>query len=248
MIHGGYILQPRCFDESDSSKFPPVTRELWFYLLRKVNHRDSGKFKRGQGFFCLSDIQDDLSWYVGYRKNKYSKPQLTKSLRRLREGNMIATMRATRGIIVTVLNYDTYQNPKLYEGNDEGHAKETRRKRGGHTKNKNDKNDKNDKKKQLQEKRPDFIPEKYWVELIENRKQKKLSNSDLALQTFINSLKKGVEAGYSIEVCIGEYISSKWTRFNHEWIKGDRNGTSKGRNKQYGFTEPKKPGETDWLS
>jgi hypothetical protein len=142
-IRGGYILQPRLFGDSEASKMPPVTRELWFYILRKVNHKKVGKFNRGQGFFSLSDIQEDLSWYVGYRKMKYSKPQLTKSLRRLRESNMVETMKATRGVLITVCKYNYYQDAKNYERNDEGQPKETRRKSSGRTKNKNDKNDKN---------------------------------------------------------------------------------------------------------
>ena len=136
-------MQPRIFDGSEASKMSPVTRELWFYLLRNVNHNDNGKFKRGQKFFQFSEIQEDLHWYVGYRKMVYSKPQLTKALRRLNEGNMTATMKATRGIIITVCNYDLYQDPKNYEGNGEGSTKGGRRNFGGHTINKNVKNEKN---------------------------------------------------------------------------------------------------------
>ena len=46
-IKGGYILQPRVIDESDLIHEAPVVRELWLYLLRNVNHKDNGKFKRG---------------------------------------------------------------------------------------------------------------------------------------------------------------------------------------------------------
>ena len=130
-IPGGYILQPRCIDGSDIMHEPPVVRELWFYLLRRVNHRDNGKFERGTNFFCLGDIQDALHWYVGYRKKTYSKPQLTKAMRRLRERNMIETAKETRGIWVRVLNYNYYQDPKNYEGNAEGNTKEIRRKHEG---------------------------------------------------------------------------------------------------------------------
>ena len=105
-----------------------------------MNHKESGKFYRGDGFFCLGDIQKDLSWMVGYRREMYSKPQLTKSLRRLREGNMVETTKATRGVFITVCNYVKYQDPKEYEGNAEGSTKEPRKKRSGITKNKNDKN------------------------------------------------------------------------------------------------------------
>ena len=130
-IAGGYILQPRCFDMSAAAHFPPCTRELWFYLLRTVNHADNGKFKRGSGLYGLEEIQEALSWSVGYRIERYSKPQLTKALRRLREESMIATAKATRGVFVTVLNYDKYQDPAMYEGNGEGNAKATRRQREG---------------------------------------------------------------------------------------------------------------------
>lgn len=123
-IKGGYILQPRILDKSNIMKSPPIVRELWFYLLRKVNWKD-GKLPRGTGFFQFEDIQNDLCWYVGFRKMKYSKPQISKALRRICEENMTETMKATRGVIITVLNYNHYQEPKNYEGNDEETTKET---------------------------------------------------------------------------------------------------------------------------
>ncbi|NTU49449.1 MAG: hypothetical protein HGA87_00890 [Desulfobulbaceae bacterium] len=139
-IKGGYILQPRSWDKSRSAHFPPVTRELWFYLLRNVNHKGNGISKRGERYFSLDEIQNALSWSVGYRVMKYSKPQLTKALRRLREEKMIETPKATHGIHVSVINYDAYQSPENYEGNDEGNAKATRRKSKGNA-NKNEKNE-----------------------------------------------------------------------------------------------------------
>ena len=134
-IKGGFVLQPRRLDSSDIMSHAPIVRELWQYLCRNVNWRDNDRnnIPRGEGFFTLGDIQEDLSWYVGYRKMRYSKPQLTKSLRRLSEGNAIATTKETRGIRVKVLNYCFYQDPANYEGNNEGNAKETRRQREGHT-------------------------------------------------------------------------------------------------------------------
>lgn len=137
-IEGGYILQPRSWDASRAAHYPPVVRELWFFLLRNVNHADNEVCKRGEGYFSLEQIQNALQWKVGYRVMKYSKPQLTKSLRRLREGNMIATPKATHGIFVSIINYDTYQTPENYEGNDEEITKDSRKKSCGNA-NKNDK-------------------------------------------------------------------------------------------------------------
>lgn len=130
MITGGYILQPRKVDESAIMHDSPITRELWFYLIRKVNYKDNGKFKRGTGFFNLSDIADDLHWFVGYRKMMYKKSALTKALRRLHERNMIETMKETRGVFVSICNYEYYQDPASYEGNDEESAKDQRRSNG----------------------------------------------------------------------------------------------------------------------
>lgn len=126
-IKSGYILQPRLLDVGSMKNRPPIERELWLYILRNVNYRDTDLCKRGTGFFQLTQIAEDLSWYVGARKVKYKIPALSKALRRLCEGNATATTRATRGIYITVCNYDYYQDPRNYEGNDEGITKELRR-------------------------------------------------------------------------------------------------------------------------
>jgi hypothetical protein len=148
-ISGGYVLQPRRIDESVIMHAPPIVREIWLYLIRKVNHANFKNIERGQGVFRFEDIQNDLSWTVGYRKMTYSKPQITKALRRLREETMIATTKATAGMLITVLNYNKYQDPENYEGNDERTTKATRRQREGNAFNiqecKNVKNEKNEK-------------------------------------------------------------------------------------------------------
>ena len=130
-IKGGYSLQPRAIEYSGAMNFPPVTREIWMFIVRKVQHKPYKKLKRGEGFFKYQNIQDALSWSVGYRKMTYSKTQIAKSLRRLREGNMIETMKATHGILIKVCNYSHWQNPDHYESNgesnDEGNTKEMER-------------------------------------------------------------------------------------------------------------------------
>lgn len=88
--------------------------------------------------------------------------------------------------------------------------------------------------------RPDWIPIDLWQELIANRKFKKLQNTKLALTTFINSLEEGTKAGYTIEKCIGEYVSSSWHRFNYQWME-KHNGKNNGHIEPHGEN-------TDWLS
>ena len=146
MIKGGYILQPRSFDGSNASRLPPCTREVWLYVLRNVNYADTDKFKRGHGFFVIAEIREALCWHVGYRKMTYSKTQVAKALRRLCEENMMDTTKTTRGLIVTIRNYDIYQDPKNYEGHTEETTKDLRRSSGGDTIQKKVKKDKKDKK------------------------------------------------------------------------------------------------------
>src|SRR5690606_12678292 len=73
------------------------------------------------------------------------------------EGSMIVTTKVTHGMLIKVSNYNVYQDPKNYEGNDEndtkGTTKEQRREREGNNNNKNVKNDKNDNKKPSSRKR-----------------------------------------------------------------------------------------------
>jgi len=178
MIAGGYILQPRSFDGSEASDLPPCAREVWLYLLRNVSHAENGKHKRGTGFFSIGEIREALSWHVGYRKEYYSKTQITKSLRRLQKCFMMDSTKASRGLHITICNYDIYQDPKNYEGTNEGIGKNLRRPRGGHTK---DKNGKNDKKSKL------FLSDSYEIRLsdylrrwiIKNNPSSKAKKADM---------------------------------------------------------------------
>lgn len=133
MTAKGYVLLARSLDDSEVAKMSPCTRELWIYLLRMVNYADNGRIKRGQGFFSLEQIQTDLEWWVGYRRVTYSKPDLTKALRRLREGNMIETTKEVRGVLVTVCKYEHYQDPSNYEGNGVHARRKERQSTGVHT-------------------------------------------------------------------------------------------------------------------
>lgn len=184
-IPGGYILQPRRLDESEVMKEPPIVRELWLYLIRKVNWKD-GKLPRGTGFFRFADIQNDLCWYVGFRKMKYSKPRLTKALRRLCEGNMTETMKATRGIVITILNYDYYQDPNNYEGNNEDPMKILRRSKGRNTIIKEREEVKEEKENTL----PDFIPEELWEDFKEHRNKLKGTMTKKAEKLNIGRIEK----------------------------------------------------------
>jgi hypothetical protein len=139
-IPGGFVLQARKTDNSEIAHKPPHFREIFNWLYRQANHHDNGKFKRGQCMRSIRDIQEGLSWFVGYRKVTYTKAECENSLRWLRNNTMINTMKTTRGMVITICNYDFYQNPKNYESNKKATMKATRKQQTPDTINKNDKN------------------------------------------------------------------------------------------------------------
>ena len=114
-IEGGYYLKARKVQESWIAKAPPHVREIWDFIIMKANYKDCGGIKRGQLLTSYSDIQEGLAWFVGYRKETYKKHHCEIAMKALTRERMIATAKTTRGMIVTVLNYDKYQDPKIYE-------------------------------------------------------------------------------------------------------------------------------------
>ncbi|NLM08094.1 MAG: hypothetical protein GX215_04085 [Clostridiales Family XIII bacterium] len=160
-IEGGYILLSRKIIESEIWRKPPLYLKVWIWLLERAQHKEYKQLKRGQLFASINDIRTGVAWYVGYRKETPTKDQIFQILEWMRnpygsnmratmKAPMIATTKATHGMVIEILNYEHYQNPKNYESNNESNdepaMKTTRKQRQPNNINKNDKNDKNDKK------------------------------------------------------------------------------------------------------
>lgn len=150
----GYILESRTILESDIWKKPPMYFKVWHYLLMNAQHTNYRNLKRGQLFTSIDQIREACSYYVGYRKVKPSRKEIYGILEWLRnphegdnegndEGRMIVTMKVTHGMVISIVNYGVFQDPKFYEGNNEGRTKvttkRTRRSSEGNNTNKNDK-------------------------------------------------------------------------------------------------------------
>lgn len=167
-IPGGYILLSRKLIESEIMKKPPLYLKVWVWLLLRAQHSDYKRLKRGQAKTSVQEIQEAMSYKVGYRTEKPTYKEIYGIIEWLRnpregdsegksdgiyEGNMMVTTKVTHGFVYTIVKYDAYQNPNNYEGNNEGSAKvkaevtmkEQRRSRQGNNINNNDKNVKNDK-------------------------------------------------------------------------------------------------------
>jgi len=142
-IKGGYYIKARKIQESDIAHVPPHIREIWDWMLKECNHKDTKVCKRGQCMRSYKGIQEGLSWFVGWRKHTYSKDQCETAMKWLKKHTMITTRKTTRGMVITVINYDRYQNPASYENHKSTHRITTREPQTSHTINKNEENEEN---------------------------------------------------------------------------------------------------------
>ena len=125
-ISGGYYLKARCIKGSKIAHAPPHAREVFDYFLRKAFWKDGIDLKRGQWLTSYKAIQEDLRWYVGNRPERYKKHQIETAVKLLTKAGAITTTKTTRGMIVTVCNYDFYQTQENYENHSEPNLKPTR--------------------------------------------------------------------------------------------------------------------------
>ena len=120
-IPGGFYLISRKIQESKIKIAPPACRELWDWLIREANQKDkvsSGRLiKRGQCIVTYEDIRNGLKWKIGYRYEYYSKNKIQTALNFLRRENMISTNKTEQGQIITIINYNKYQDIRNYERN-----------------------------------------------------------------------------------------------------------------------------------
>lgn len=129
-IPGGYIMLPRAKHPID--EMPSLYRDVWIYILKKVSHKDdvSKGYKRGECLISIPEIQEALTYYVGFKKVTPTKHQIDNIIRWLRKTNtydalydngydvnttMITTTRTTRGMVVKVCGYAFLQDSKNYE-------------------------------------------------------------------------------------------------------------------------------------
>jgi len=120
-IDGGYIVLARQILESDIFFWkPPEWLKIWIYILLKVQYQNGRHFARGTEYFNWEEDKRNLKGIT--------KHQWYHCIEFLRKERMVATQKTTRGNIIKVLKYDTYQNAALYksETKSEARAKQKR--------------------------------------------------------------------------------------------------------------------------
>ena len=128
----GYILISRKIVESEIWSKPPLYLKVWVWLLCKAQFKDYKNLKRGQVKTSVKEIQEACAHYSGYRKEVPTSRQIRTILEWLRNphgcnngcncgsndgSNMIETAGVTHGVVITICNFNDYQDPKFYGSN-----------------------------------------------------------------------------------------------------------------------------------
>lgn len=125
-IDGGYVLLSRRQAEAASKDKPPLYGNLYMCLLTKARYMDGDGIGRGQVLTSLKDLCDALAYHVGRRKVTPDINQIRRALAWLKESKIIdyerhyerhnkTNMNNTKRTLITLINYDTYQDVKSYE-------------------------------------------------------------------------------------------------------------------------------------
>ena len=134
---GAFQIARKIFESNLWLNKPSTWKVIWIYILGNVNHQKNSIFERGEGFFNFSknlrNIGNDITEDMVKHFCQYG--------RRL---GMLSTRRSTRGVIIKVINYNTYQTMGNYIRTSLGTSQAREKHERSTTINKNDKNDKND--------------------------------------------------------------------------------------------------------
>ncbi len=123
VVEGGFILIARKLFENELMEKPHLYFKLWAWMLFKANFKDHGKLKRGQFLTSIDEMREAMSYRVGYRKEKPTRDEIRNCYEAFMRAAMITKAKTTRGMVITISNYEKYQNPKNYELHDEDTAK-----------------------------------------------------------------------------------------------------------------------------
>lgn len=106
-IDGGATLWARKTLESEIFKNKPDKWfKIWFYIVNKIKFKTNGVDTRGSAFIKYEWIEENCT---------ATQSEVDHCIRFLKSATQIATRKATRGMIITVLNYEIYQNINSYK-------------------------------------------------------------------------------------------------------------------------------------
>jgi len=223
---GGFILLARkILDNPVLMNGPPLYLKLWIWILMEANWKDRGTLKRGQLVATILDMQKAVSWKVGYRVRYPTKDEIRSAYEAFTKATMITTMKTTRGMVITICNYDKYQVPENYEPHNEphneAHTKPTvtphdTERRGKKGKKEREKNAHAPEKVEI----PEWLDPEVWALYLEHRIAKKGTVPKRGYQVLIDRLGSIRNLGYDLKEVVHVMVERGWIGFDPSWNHG----------------------------
>lgn len=233
-MDAGYILLSRGILDSDVFASQKLLK-IWVWCLCKANFKDKSfplkigkgetivKVKRGSFIFGRNKAEEELF---------IDGSTIYKSIHKLKEFNMIEIDSNNQYSIITVNNYDTYQNSENYKvtskeqpSNNQVTSKEQP---SNTTKNANKDNKDNNIKTSVFSFYDSLVCLGANTKLIDDwlkvRKTKRATNTETAFNLFVKQYKL---SNYSIDEVLEKCVEKSWSGFNHEWYKKEINTNGK---------------------
>ena len=145
LMDKGYVMIARQLVDSEIFEKPASWLKILIFLLIQAQHKPYKRLKRGQCYTTYASISEAC---------KVTRSEVDHAIRYMKKTQMLATQKATRGMVVTICNYDTYQDVTVYRSDSKSDTKATQTTICGDlkaTQKRQDKqewkNDKNDNKK-----------------------------------------------------------------------------------------------------
>jgi hypothetical protein len=116
-IKNGYVLLPRIVLEGLGGR-SPLAVALYVWLLCRASHKTRQGFKctyqRGELFTSIDMMRDAMKYKSGYRWVRPTRDMIRSAIGALTGAALVTTAKTTRGLIVTIYQYEYYQNPANY--------------------------------------------------------------------------------------------------------------------------------------
>jgi hypothetical protein len=121
-MNDGFVLLARKMLDSDLMSQSPLVVKLWVWLLLKANWKDRNQLGRGQLVTTIAEMREAMSHFAGFRKIVPTADKIRTAYESLSKAARITVRKTTRGMVVTILNYNTYQDGKNYVSRTERHT------------------------------------------------------------------------------------------------------------------------------
>lgn len=214
----------------------PDKAMAWIDILLSASYQES-KVKVKSTLFTVSKGQWLVSQVTLQKRWRMSQNKVKRLLKLLENDGMIRLNANDLTSVITICNYNDYQDDE--RPNEQPHGRAGERgsdeqandiQRNKELKNKRNKDinnisDKLDFSEWPQQPDPEIL--KAWLAM---RKRVKASCSQLAMNTIGNELGKAVQDGFSVDQCLRQAEASGWKGFKSSWVKPEeqRNGYQNG--------------------